>query len=331
MPSPRSTSSWGCIPLRDPCYGDAIIHSLEQIRSFIAVAEELHFGRAAERLNMTQPPLSRQIQRLEASIDVRLFERNNRRVELTPAGHAFLAEARRLVALADSAPEVARTVAAGSSGVLRLGVTATGSYALLGIVLTRLAEALPDVTVQLHELVTREQLAALAADEIDLSLGRPGAAPLEFASRLIHRESFVVALPTGHRLARHRRPLTPDELEGESLIMHSPTDAQYFYDLVVRMLPISRWRYSHTVTQIVTMVSLVAAGRGIAIVPESAMMLGLPGVTYVPVAISDPYPVEMHAIWRADEARQLVARSLEALDFVMSGHPFDAVRVSDDV
>jgi DNA-binding transcriptional LysR family regulator len=279
---------------------------------------------------MTQPPLSRQIQRLEASIGVRLLERNNRRVELTPAGRAFLAEARRLVALADAAPQVARTVAAGSTGVLRLGVTASGAYGLLGVVLTRLAESLPDVTVQLHEMVTREQLAALAADEIDVALGRPGSGPFDFASRLIHREGLVVALPAGHRLARLRRPLTPDELEGESLIMHSPTDAQYFYDLVVRMLPISRWHYSHTVTQVITMVSLVASGRGIALVPESAVMLGLRGVVFAPVTTPDPYPVQMHVIWRTDEQRPLVTRSLEALDFRLSGQIVDAGRASDD-
>lgn len=306
---------------------------MEQIRSFIAVAEELHFGRAAERLSMTQPPLSRQIQRLEANIGVRLLERNNRRVELTPAGRAFLAEARRLVALAEAAPEVARTVAAGSAGVLRLGVTASGAYGLLGIVLARLAERLPDVTVQLHEMVTREQLAALAADEIDIALGRPGSGPFDFASRLIHREGIVVALPAGHRLARMRRPLTPDELEGEPLIMHSPTDAQYFYDLVVRMLPISRWYYTHTVTQIITMISLVASGRGIALVPESAVALGLRGVVFAPVVTPDPYPVELHTIWRAREDRPLVMRSLDAIDFQLQGtipHLDDAVRASDD-
>lgn len=308
----------------------AITYSLEQVRSFIAVAEELHFGRAAERLNLTQPPLSRQIQRLESSVGVLLLERNNRRVLLTPAGAAFLAEARRLVALADAAPDVARTVAAGSSGVLRLAFTAAGAYALLGGVLDRLNKALPDVTVHLHEMVTREQLAALAADEIDLALGRPGAAPVEFSSRRMHREGLVVALPQGHRLASRLRPLTSDELEGEAIIMHSPTDAKYFYDIAVRMLPITRWRYSHSVSQIVTMISLVAAGRGVALVPESAAMLGFQGVVYAPIQTLEPYPVEMHAIWRADESRPLLARVLDAIDFEFTGGRVDALHASDD-
>lgn len=309
----------------------AIAYSLEQVRSFIAVAEELHFGRAAERLNLTQPPLSRQIQRLEASVGVLLLERTNRRVVLTPAGQAFLAEARRLMSLADAAPQVARTVAAGSSGVLRLAFTATGAYSLLGTVLDRLAVALPDVTVQLREMVTREQLAALAADEIDVALGRPGAAPVEVASRRMHREGLVVALPEGHRLASRLRPLTPDELQGEAIVMHSPTDARYFYDIAVRMLPISRWRYSHTVSQIVTMVSLVGTGHGIALVPESAAMLGFRGVVYAPIETPDPYPVEMHAIWRADEKRPLIRRVLDAIDFEFTGQPSDARNASGDV
>ena len=259
-----------------------------------------------------------------------LLERTNRRVVLTPAGQAFLAEARRLVALADAAPQVARTVAAGSSGVLRLAFTATGAYAVLGTVLDRLAAALPDVTVQLHEMVTREQLAALAADEIDVALGRPGAAPVEVASRRMHREGLVVALPEGHRLASRLRPLTPDELQGEAIVMHSPTDARYFYDIAVRMLPISRWRYSHTVSQIVTMVSLVGAGHGIALVPESAATLGFRGVVYAPIETPEPYPVEMHAIWRADESRPLIRRVLQAIDFELTGQPSDARRAFDD-
>src|SRR5215218_562060 len=95
--------------------------TLEQLRGFVAVAEELHFGRAAGRLQMTQPPLSRQVQKLERQVGAQLLERDNRRVTLTPAGEVFLAEARRLLSLADSAPELARRVSSGSSGVLRIG------------------------------------------------------------------------------------------------------------------------------------------------------------------------------------------------------------------
>src|SRR3954463_13556979 len=113
--------------------------TLDQVRSFVAVAEELHFGRAADRLRMTQPPLSRQIQKLERAVGAQLLERDSRRVALTAAGEAVLGEARRMLALADAAPEVARRVSAGSSGLLRLGFTAASTFGVLGDLLNRIA------------------------------------------------------------------------------------------------------------------------------------------------------------------------------------------------
>src|SRR3954469_19722992 len=128
------------------------MYSFDQLRGFVAVAEELHFGHAAERLKMTQPPLSRQIQKLERAIGVRLFERDNRRVELTAAGTAFLSEARRLLALADNAPDLARRISAGSVGTVRIGFTAASTYAVLPAVLRRIDEKLPDIDVDLYEM-----------------------------------------------------------------------------------------------------------------------------------------------------------------------------------
>src|SRR3712207_612532 len=147
--------------------------TLEQLKGFVAVADELHFGRAAERLSMTQPPLSRQIQKLERSVGAQLLERDNRRVALTAAGEVFLVEARRLLALADAAPEVARRVSSGSSGLVRIGFTAASTYGTLGRLLNEVARELPDVDVDLAEMVTREQVAALLGEDIDLGLARP--------------------------------------------------------------------------------------------------------------------------------------------------------------
>ena len=122
--------------------------TLDQVRSFVAVAEELHFGRAAERLQMTQPPLSRQIQKLEKSVGARLLERDNRRVELTGAGAAFLDEAYRLLNLVEGAGDLARRVDAGAAGVVRLGFTAVSAISILGPLLRRLTAELPDVEVR---------------------------------------------------------------------------------------------------------------------------------------------------------------------------------------
>ncbi|HSN36803.1 MAG TPA: LysR family transcriptional regulator, partial [Arthrobacter sp.] len=128
--------------------------TFDQLAGFIAVAEELHFGRAAERLNMTQPPLSRQIQKLERSVGAELLERDNRKVQLTHAGAAFLDEARRLVALAERAPLTARRIASGRSGLLRIGFTAASGLSILGPLLEEIATRLPDVDIDLQELVS---------------------------------------------------------------------------------------------------------------------------------------------------------------------------------
>jgi DNA-binding transcriptional LysR family regulator len=285
--------------------------SFEQLRGFVAVAEELHFGRAAERLSMTQPPLSRQIQKLEREVGVRLLERDRRRVELTTAGTAFLVEARRLLALADSAPDLARRISAGSSGTLRIGFTAASSYGVLGRLLNELEDVLPDIDVELFEMVTREQVAALITGEVDLGLARPPFDTDLFGSRVQHRERMLVAVPADHPLAAADRPVTGDDLAGVPLIMHSPTRARYFYDLVVSLVPIAHQNVVHTVSQILTMVWLVAAGRGVAFVPESATGLGVAGVAYRELAGLPDDPVELHLLWPRHTGNPALLRALE--------------------
>src|SRR5918912_1658273 len=143
--------------------------TLEQLRGFVAVADELHFGRAAARL--------------------------------------FLVEARRLLGLADSAPELARRVSSGASGVVRIGFTAASTYGILGRLLNDLAQELPDVDVDLAEMVTREQVAGLLNEEVDLGLGRPPFDEDAFGHRLLHREALLVAASVGHRLLELGRPV----------------------------------------------------------------------------------------------------------------------------
>ncbi|WP_299951350.1 LysR substrate-binding domain-containing protein [uncultured Modestobacter sp.] len=287
--------------------------TLEQLRGFVAVADELHFGRAAARLAMTQPPLSRQIQKLERAVGAQLLERDNRRVTLTAAGEVFLVEARRLLTLADGAPELARRVSSGSTGVLRIGFTAASTYGVLGRLLDDLARDLPDVDVDLAEMVTREQVAGLLAEEIDLGLARPPFDAERFGSRLLHRESLFVAVPLGHRLLGLDRPVTAEDLAGEPVVMHSPTKARYFYDLVVGFVPAASENTVHTVSQVLTMLWLVAAGRGIAFVPESATGLTIAGVALVRLETPVPQPVELHLLWSRDAKNPALWRSLAAL------------------
>ncbi|MBM6620800.1 LysR family transcriptional regulator [Micrococcaceae bacterium RIT802] len=285
--------------------------TLDQARSFIAVAEELHFGRAAERLNMTQPPLSRQIQKLERGIQVELLDRNNRKVVLTPAGHAFLAEARKLVVTAERAPATARNIAAGRAGVLRIGFTAASGFSLLGPLLTQISETLPDVDVDLRELVTGEQVKSLLEGDLDLGLARPPFDTGTFKSQLLFSENLVLAVPADHPLNALKRAVTEADLKDVPLIMHSPTTARYFYDLAVRHMPIAHGNVVHTVSQILTMVALVSAGHGVAFVPESAQLLGIDGVSYLRLADVDADIVELHAIWSRDSRNPALHRLLE--------------------
>ncbi|QTX04525.1 LysR family transcriptional regulator [Agromyces archimandritae] len=285
--------------------------TIDQLRCFVAVAEELHFGRAAERLRMTQPPLSRQIRRLEEILGVVLLERDNRRVEVTPAGYAFLREARTILATAERAPVVVREVAAGSSGVLRIGFTAASAHNVLGPLVTLLDDELPRVRVELEELVTSRQMEGLADGTLDLGIARPPFDLERFDSRLLFTETLMLAVPSGHPFTDSPHPPTVEQLGREPFIMPSATKARYFHDLAVRILPLDHDRTAHTVSQIATILALVAARRGISFVPESAIAMGVHGVELLPLGGLARDPVELHAVWSRTNASPALRRALE--------------------
>lgn len=303
--------------------------TLDQARSFVAVAEELHFGRAAERLNMTQPPLSRQIQKLERIVGVELLERDNRRVALTEAGKAFLDDARRLVTAAERAPFTARRIASGQIGEVRIGFTAASGFSLLGPLLEEISSQLPKVHLELVEMVTTEQVQALQSGDLDLGLARPPFDSELFESALLLSESLYVAVPARHRLNDLQRELTVEDLRNEPLIMHSATKARYFYDLVIRRIPVEHQNVRHTVSQILTMIALVAAGRGIAFVPESAQLLGVDGVEYHRLAQVTDDPVELHAIWSRTSRNPALGRLVEIVRGAAHAEDYPSVMASD--
>lgn len=287
--------------------------TLAQITSFIAVAENLHFGRAAEEMNMTQPPLSRQIQKLEKSIGVQLLERNNRNVELTPAGEEFLAEAYGLVASVERAPRRAQKIAEGSWGQITIGCTAVSTFRVLGIVVSLIAAELPGVSVEISEMVTAEEVKALSEGLIDIGLGRPGRVPDSVESTLVMSERLVVAVPSNHEFAG-RESVESSEISGQTLLMHSPTKARYFYDLTVRYIDVAANEVAQSLSQILTIVNLVAAGQGIAIVSESASRLGVDGVSYIPICDVPHDAVELHAIWNPESRNPALRSVLEVIN-----------------
>ncbi len=285
-----------------------------QLRCFAAVAEELHFGRAAARLNMTQPPLSRQIQVLERILDVQLLERTSRSVRLTAAGRSFLPEAQRILRLAETATHVTRQVAAGRAGVLKLGFTAASAYDFLPRLVTVLRRALPDVTLALREMVSQDQLEALLAGRIDAALVRPPVTHPDLIAVRALAEPLVAALPAGHPLAA-RVQLTLADLGGEPMIAYAPNEARYFNDLIQGLLAEAAVepRIVQRLTQIHAILALVRAELGIALVPAAAERLRFEGVVFRPLLLPAPRPAELVLAWRRDADEPLIARLVAIL------------------
>ena len=274
--------------------------TLTQLGGFVAVAEELHFGRAAERLRMTQPPLSRQIHLLERELRVSLFDRSGRSVRLTPAGRAFLVEARRLLREAEEAALSVRQVADGRTGRVTIGFTAVSAHDALGRLLSTARAELPGVQIALREMVTRNQMQALASGGLDLGLVRPPVGDPELSARTLSREALVAALPDGHPLALREGALTAADFDGRPLIMYEPVGARYFHELLIGVFRASGATpvYAQYMTQAHSMLALVSHGWGVALVPESVTRLHYAGVTFRPVELPDPRPVELTMTWR---------------------------------
>lgn len=291
--------------------------SLEQVRGFVVVAEEGSFRRAAERLRMTQPPLSRQIQKLERDIGVMLFDRTQRRVTLTPAGTAFLVEARRLLALAEAAPSTARLAASGRTGTLRVGFTAASGISFLGRFLNHIERALPEIEVALSEQVSAGQLEDLRSGKLDLALVRPPIDEAEFDSQLVFAEPLALVIPQDHRLADDGLvPVTA--LTGEHLLVFAPGPARYFADLLTRVLAGVHYTSTHQLTQVPTMLALVMAGRGLALVPASTGQLRPHGLRFRLLDGVDEQAL-LYAVWRREQANPALRRVVELLPSLSPG------------
>jgi DNA-binding transcriptional LysR family regulator len=286
-----------------------------QLRCFAAVAEELHFGRAAARLNMTQPPLSRQIQVLERILDVQLLERSSRSVRLTAAGRSFLPEAQRILRLAETATYVTRQVAAGRAGVLKVGFTAASAYDFLPRLVIACRTAMPDVTLALREMVTRDQVDELLAGRIDAALIRPPVTHSDLVCVRALAEPLVVALPADHPLAR-RDALTVRDLHEMPFIAYAPHEARYFHDLTAVLLGEAgvQPRVLQQLTQIHSILALVRASLGLALVPEAAERLRFEGVVFRPLAMMRPRSVELFLAWRRDRDDPLIGQVVTVLE-----------------
>lgn len=277
------------------------------LRCFVMVADELHFGRAAERLNMTQPPLSRQIQLLERALGCVLLYRNSRSVSLTEAGVNFLPEAQKILSLIDRAGSITRDVAGGRRGSAQCGFTASTSYEYLPRLIQHLRHSHAEIHVGLHEMVSRDQVRALQTGAIDIGLSRAAIEVAELQHRLLAREKLVVALPQDHRLAQQKKIRWRD-LHGHDFLMYESRDARYFHDLVNSRLTLDNIRpnFVQHLTQIHAILSLIRAGVGIGVVPASARRLNLFGVAYRDLDDPRPLTAELMVVWSPDNHNPVV-------------------------
>ena len=289
---------------------------LRHLRYYVAVAEECHFGRAAERLHIAQPPLSQQIKQLEAELGVQLLTRSTRLVRLTPAGELFLVRARAVLAQVDHAAAEARRVDAGVVGHVSIGFTGSATYELLPRISKALRQELPEVALELRgELLTPAQVSGLLNGELDVGLLRPPVGDADLAVRSLRHEPLVVVLPEAHPLAGAEQ-VSISDLRGEHFVGYPSHHRSVVHDAVQEAC--RRAGFSPRTTEVAetsTLVSFVAAGLGVALVPRSVQHLRITGATYRPLTGIVP-SVELALATRPDDMSPAVARVVEIVTTV---------------
>jgi DNA-binding transcriptional LysR family regulator len=288
---------------------------LRQLRYFVAVAEELHFGHAATRLHMTQPPLSQAIRALESALGAPLFARSRRAVALTPAGAALLPEARRLLAQAGALPELVRRAAGGETGTLALAFVSSADYSVLPPFLRRYRAAFPQVQVALQEATSDVQVDELLHARVDAGLliaPLPDTARAALDTLLVLSEPLILAAPSGLAAPPGNGPVWLKDVPPLPLIIFPRPIAPGLHDAILACLraagrtPI----VAQEAIQMQTIVSLVSAGMGMALVPQSVSNLMRAGVEYRPLRDATPQ-VETALAWRRDNASPVLRGFLD--------------------
>jgi DNA-binding transcriptional LysR family regulator len=295
---------------------------VRHLRSFVAVAEERHFARAAARLNMAQSPLSQQIRRMEAELGTVLFERTTRRVDLTPAGRALLPRAREVIEGMARALDDTRRAARGTVGRVSIGFTGSATFALLPAVATSMRARLPEVELRLTgAMLTPQQVSALLDRSIDFGILRPPVHRRELTVEILRREALVAVVPAGHRLAAAPSVHVAD-LAGEPFVVYVSHRRSVVHDAVQRTCEQHGFVPAPVieVTESATLVSFVAAGAGVALVPESVCHMRVGGAVYRPLADSHE-GVELGLAWRRGDDDPALARALEIVRSVAAAAP----------
>ena len=287
---------------------------LRHLKYFIAVAEEQNIGRAALRLHISQPPLTRQIQQLEEELDAQLFIRTPKGVELTQAGEMFLDEARNIRALVEQAVERTKRAGQGKLGRLDIGIFGTGILGAIPQILQRFRDSHPDVRVVLHTMSKSEQVEALRQRRITIGFNRMLSTYPDIQSELIIREPLFLAVNESHPLNRQEQ-ITFKDLATWPLVLFATNTRPNFVDHV---LEISRKQgftpeISQVVGDAITAVALVAGGFGITLLPKSATTLSIPGVTFLPFETPDDSTIDLSCLYRSNDESPILQAFLGAL------------------
>lgn len=269
---------------------------LRHLRHFVALAEEEHFGRAAERVFVVQQALSNSIRNLEEELGVPLVLRTTRQVKLTPAGEEFLQGARQILSLATQTVDRTRRAAQGEIGRLTIGFASGLVFGGLPEIVRMFREVSPQVSINLRELTAGEQEAALRSDQIDIGLMLLPVRDPNLKSVALWQEQVVAALPSQHPLAS-RAQLNISDLEGEAFVFFPRHLRATYFDQVMRWCSAAGFtpQVAQEAIEIPTLLSLVAAGVGVFLPLEFFQRLSLPGVTYLPIA--DAPVVDIVAVW----------------------------------
>ncbi|WP_322008060.1 LysR family transcriptional regulator [Paraburkholderia tropica] len=280
---------------------------LKQLRYFVAVAEELHFGRAARRLFISQPALSFDIRKFEEQLGVQLLERSNKAVALTNAGFVLLEEARRLLEQADEVRRIAERSAHGLAGRLRVGFVNSMLYRGLPEAVRRFEADHPAVEVVLREMNTIEQVHALQRLQIDLGFAHWGRFPAEVQSQTLFSEPFLCCLPAGHRLAKRRR-IDLAALAREPFILFPRSVSPHYHDQIIATCVEAGFspQIRHEARLWQTVVTMVEFGMGIALVPAALGKMGGERAVFRPLS-SNPYESQVLKLARAGETNGIVA------------------------
>lgn len=277
---------------------------IRQLNYFIAVAEERHFGRAAKRLHMAQPPLSQQIRQFEEQLGVRLLDRTTRRVDLTAAGQVLLDRGRRIIDEIEDLEAAVYQVGQGSTGVLRVGFSGSATYGVMPGVVRRAKETMPGLSLELHgEMLTPAMEKGLRGHALDAALLRPPVASPDIDHRVVAREPLVVALPSCSPLAVDL-PVAVHELQDQEFVTYPPESVLFRTAADLCRQAGFQPRVARIAGTTATLLSFVAAGGGVAVVPAGVRAVQLEGVVYRDVEHSPQ--IELAVAWRRDDRSALL-------------------------